>query len=104
VTVRSFLLWAGYYGVLWAVSELLPQGPALTVITAITVVAIAGTWWWKRRHPSTPRSQTGDVSPAPSEAVAMSTSDWIRALVPVLVAGAVVAAVIAVLSQVAYPR
>jgi hypothetical protein len=57
-------------------------GLALAVITAITVVAIAETWWWKRRHEH--RHQRVDP-------VARRV-------------GAVVAAVIAVLSQVAYPR
>ncbi len=98
-TVRNFLLWVGYFGAQWAVAKLLPPGPALAMISAITLGAMVIFALWQRLRPSVRRGEPGSHPPA-TEVMAFSASDRIFALVGLIA----VAVVIALLTQVTGPR
>jgi len=106
VTLRYLAASFGYFLFLSVVAEVLPRDVAPAAITAITLVAIAATTWWRRRHPVPAQGDAsgGATGPQSAEEVAFSTGEWVRGLVPVLVIGVTVLVVVALGSAAMLPR
>jgi hypothetical protein len=107
VTIRNGAVFFAYYLGLSVLFTVLPSEFRLAGSIAVMAGLLAVGVWWYRRHPSNADREAlwleAVASPAPIELAAVSTREWIRALIPVAVITVLVLALVVLGSRMTSP-